>query len=70
MVKGEHRIAIEIKSTSSPSVPKGFHNRIQDLQVNEAYLIAKVDESWETKGSITVTHLVEFLNKMKLTHPE
>jgi len=59
--KGNKRIAIECKSSSAPEVTKGFYNALNDLGINEAWVIAPVKESYTIKGNVRVSPLNEFI---------
>jgi len=59
--KGSKRIAIECKSSSAPVVTNGFYNALNDLGIDDAWIIAPVKESYIIKGNVKVASLNEFL---------
>jgi len=58
--KGQRRIAIECKASSSPDVGRGFHSALKDLEIEEAWIIAPVSESYPLGKGITVTPMDQF----------
>ncbi len=62
--KGNRRIAVECKVSSAPEVTKGFYNALDDLQIDEAWIIAPVKESYSIKGNVKVSGLMEFVEYM------
>jgi hypothetical protein len=60
--KGNRRIAIECKSSSAPEVTKGFYNALDDLNIDEAWVIAPVQESYTIKRNVRVSSLHEFIS--------
>jgi len=63
--KGNRRIAIECKSSSAPEVTKGFYNALDDLNIDEAWVIAPVEESYIIKGNVRVSSLHEFISTIQ-----
>lgn len=59
--KGYKRIAIEIKSSSSPKLSRGFYEAIKVIEPDKAFVIAPVDESYPLKGDVWVHNLISFL---------
>jgi predicted AAA+ superfamily ATPase len=63
LVKGSRPVAcIEIKLSSSPQVAKGYFQSITDLKTAKNFLIAQIEEGYETKEKITICKLSEFLD--------
>lgn len=60
--RGLKRIAVEFKASKSPSLSKGFYIALKDLNIDEAYIIAPVDESYKIKENVTILPLSQFLN--------
>jgi len=54
MEKGNQRLAIECKASSSPDVGSGFHSALKDLDIDEAWIVAPVNESYPIGKGITV----------------
>lgn len=59
--KGNRIIAIEIKSSSTPSVGKGFWRACEDIQSTEQYLIAPVPRAFTMQNNLKVMTLNDFL---------
>lgn len=58
--RGKKKIAIECKASSSPEVGRGFWNALKDLEINEAWVIAPVSESYPLGKGVTVAPINEF----------
>ena len=56
------RICIEVKHALAPSISKGFHESIKDLQPHNSYIIIPEGRRYTTKDKITVLPLEEFLS--------
>jgi predicted AAA+ superfamily ATPase len=61
--KGKRRIAIEIKSSTSPKISTGFRSSIETIAPEKAYVIAQVEDAYPVTDNITVLPLDEFINK-------
>jgi predicted AAA+ superfamily ATPase len=59
--RGNRRIAIECKTSTAPTVTKGFHAALDDLDIDEAWIIAPVNESYPLDRRTTVAPLGEFI---------
>lgn len=59
--KGKKRLAIECKASSAPSVSKGFDLAMQELHIDQAWIIAPIDEAYPVSKHITVSSLMHFL---------
>lgn len=59
--KGRRRIGIECKASSAPAPSAGFWNALDDLHIDEAWIIAPVKESYPLRGGVTVAPLEHFL---------
>ena len=59
--KGNKKIAIEIKSSQSPSLSKGFFECLKDIKPDRAFVIAQIDEPYPIKDDVWVYDLVSFL---------
>ncbi|RLD37655.1 MAG: ATPase [Bacteroidetes bacterium] len=61
--KGDRRIAIECKASSSPKPTRGFYSALDDLKIEKAFVIAPVKgPSYPLKENTVVTSLNEFLD--------
>jgi uncharacterized protein len=54
-------IAIECKSSLSPSLTKGAYNAIEDINPKITYIVAPVDKGWPVKPNIYVVSLKELI---------
>ncbi|MBU4486582.1 MAG: DUF4143 domain-containing protein [Candidatus Delongbacteria bacterium] len=63
--KGQKKIAVECKASSAPSVSKGFYISLEDLKIEEAYIIAPVKDEYPIKENVWVMTLKGFIDKMK-----
>ncbi len=61
LVKGIKIIAIEIKSSLSPKLSRGFWTAIKDIKATKSYIIAPVKEIYPYKNDVMVYPLEEFL---------
>lgn len=59
--KGRKKIACECKASKAPTVKKGFWNALNDLSIDEAWIIAPVDEPYPIKENVMVSPLNYFL---------
>ncbi len=63
LTKNNKRIAIEIKTSSTPKLTKGFWQAIEDLKPTETYVIANVKMSYPLEKGVLVFSLEAFLEK-------
>lgn len=61
--RGNRRIAIECKASSAPTVSRGFWTALEDLKVDEAWILAPVQEPYPLRGGVTVSPLGHFLRQ-------
>jgi uncharacterized protein len=61
--KGRKRLAVECKASSAPRVDKGFWQALSDLQIQEAWIIAPVRETYPIEKRVTVSTLWDFIKK-------
>ena len=62
--KGTKRIGIEFKASLAPQVTRGFWNAIDDLELENVYVIAPVEESYPIHKKVLVSSLHDFLKTM------
>jgi len=55
--KGRKRLAVEAKASSSPEVKRSFFNALEDAKIDEAWILAPVDESYPYRKGVTVAPL-------------
>ncbi|NOY09605.1 MAG: ATP-binding protein [Spirochaetes bacterium] len=58
---GNKRMAVEFKVSSVPKVQRGFWNAMEDLEIENAWVIAPIETGYVSKG-IHYTALLDFLN--------
>ncbi len=63
LVRGQKRIAIECKASTVPTVSRGFWNALQDLDVDEAWIIAPVNEGYPFADNVWVKTLPEIMHQ-------
>jgi len=61
LVKGLKVIAIEIKTSLTPKVGKGFWIAINDIKATKSFIIAPVNQIYPYKNDVMVYPFVEFL---------
>ena len=59
--KAGKTIAIEVKSSTSPKLSKGFWNAIEDVNANKTYLIAPVSKPYPIQNKVMVSNVWDFL---------
>lgn len=52
--RGPRRLAIEAKASSAPTVGRGFWNALDDLEIDEAWIVAPVQASWPLEKRVQV----------------
>jgi len=65
LTKGMKRVAVEIKASKTPNLSKGLWGALDDIQINEAWVIAPVEESYPIRHNITVSGIDQFIGSMK-----
>ena len=65
MLRGKRIIAIEMKTSKSPSPSRGFWTAVEDIKANERFIISLIDDSYQIKNNVTVTNLPNFLKNFK-----
>ena len=65
LVKGNHKIAFEIKASTTPRPEEGFWKSIKELKPDEVYIIGNVEEPYIYKSDIWVHSLETFYNTLK-----
>lgn len=63
LLRGLKKIAVEFKASKSPSVSKGFFIALNDLEIDEAFVIAPVNDSYKIKENITILPLNQFISR-------
>lgn len=57
-------VAIEIKASSAPQIPKGFYTALKDLKITRAFVVAPVRMSYSAGDNIWVCPLDECIEKL------
>jgi len=65
MSRGERHIAIECKASASPKVRRGFWSALDDTKIEEAWVLAPVDEMYPLKEGVRVAPLPAFLDSVR-----
>jgi len=61
LIKGTKRIAIECKTSDAPKVTRAFRNALDDLDIDETWIITPSSETYDLDINIKVTGLSEFI---------
>jgi uncharacterized protein len=59
--RGQRRIAVECKVSTAPVVSRGFWSALDDLGIDEAWVIAPVAEPYPLRPGVTVAPLTALL---------
>ena len=62
--RGRRVLAFELKSSTVPSVTKGFWNALEDISPDDAYVVAPVKEAYPIKHGVKVTPLPEIIARL------
>lgn len=63
--RGRRRIAIECKASTAPAVSKGFWSALEDLEIEEAWVVAPVNEVYPLREGVNVTPLRALLDLLE-----
>jgi len=61
LVRGTRKMAFEFKASTTPRPTKGFWNGLKDLHIDQAWVIAPVDESYPLTETVKVCPLAEIV---------
>ena len=61
LTKGNKRIAVELKTSSTPNVTRGFWQALEDVEADRAFIIAQVRQAYPYKNGVWVYPIKEFL---------
>ncbi len=59
--RGRTRIAVECKAATAPTLSRGMRSALQDLAIDEAWIVAPVTEPYPVSQTCTVSPLAHFL---------
>ncbi len=65
---GTKRIGVEFKASLTPQVSRGFWNAMEDLALDDAYIVAPVKESYPIHENVVITSIHEFLKILSAFH--
>ncbi len=63
LTKGTKLVAVEFKASLAPQITKGFWNAVSDLKIDNAWIVAPVDEAYPLKENVYVTPLRDLVNR-------
>lgn len=63
LTKGTKILAIECKASTAPQLTKGFWNALEDIQPDQVFVIAPINEEYAIKQQVTVCGITDFLQK-------
>ena len=63
LVKGQEKMAFEIKASTSPRVEDGFWRAIEDIKPTQVSIIAQVDSFYPYTNDIAVYNLADYIQK-------
>lgn len=63
--KGMKKIAVECKSSTAPEISRGFFNALSDLEIDDAWIIAPIEEPYTIRGDIKVSPLPDFIKNFE-----
>lgn len=61
--KGTRRIAVECKASSAPTVTRGFWSALEDLRIDEAWVVAPIDSAFPLGSGVEAVPLRDFLSR-------
>lgn len=59
--KGKRRIAVECKASSAPTVTRGFWSALEDLRIDEAWVVAPIASAFPLGSGVEAVPLGDFL---------
>jgi predicted AAA+ superfamily ATPase len=59
--KGQRKAAIEFKASAAPAVSDGFWRALQELGIDEAYVVAPVPEPYALRQNVRVLSIADFI---------
>ena len=62
--RGRRVLAFELKSSTVPSVTKGFWSALEDISPDDAYVVAPVKDAYPIKHGVKVTPLPEIIARL------
>ncbi len=62
--KGKRRIAVECKASSAPTVTRGFWSALEDLRIDEAWVVAPIASAFPLGSGVEAVPLGDFLARV------
>jgi predicted AAA+ superfamily ATPase len=62
--RGRRLLAFELKSATVPRVTKGFWNALEDIEPDDAFVVAPVKEPYPLKNGVMVTPLHDIITRL------
>lgn len=59
--KGQRKAAVEFKASAAPAVGDGFWRALQELGIDEAYVVAPVPEPYALRQNVQVLSIADFI---------
>ena len=66
LTKGNKILAVECKASTAPQLTKGFWKALEDVQAEQAFVIAPVPNAYPIKENVTVCGIADFLKKLQI----
>jgi len=66
LTKGNKILAVECKASTAPQLTKGFWKALEDIQAEQAFVIAPVPNAYPIKENVTVCGIADFLKKLQI----
>jgi len=60
LTRGKRKLAVECKASAAPQVSRGFWNGMEDLGIENAWVIAPIRDSYSIAQNVTVSSLETF----------
>ncbi len=64
LTKGTNTLAVECKASTAPQLTSGFWKALEEVEADQAYVIAPVPDSYPIKTNATVCGIADFLKIM------
>jgi len=60
-----HKIGVEFKANTAPSITRGFWNSCDDLQITKAFVVCPIEDSYPFKNGVNVCGLRQFIAELR-----
>ena len=64
LIRGQEKIAVEVKSSTAPKPSKGFFSALNDLQPTRAYIVGQVSQSYPYRDNVEILNLLELIDRL------